>query len=869
MTETIASLVSSDGKAIRTATGSSLASAIAALNIEPDPTLWVWLNYSNSTPDPGALEALLDCASRSSELTGIIGPKLVSTADPRMITQLGLTLTPFGDAFSPVSETFDQGQLDRGGDVLAVGTAGMLVRTTVLAKLGGFDPRAPELAADLDFSIRARMAGNRVVVEPKARVAYDGKAAELGGSMKVELRKASIHLRMVYSPIWSVLLYWLVLIPLGFLRATYRIAQKRPDRIWAEIYSAFWGFFTVPKRLSSRKLLPPNSNVTLAALKPLRANWQQVRAAARASADRDEAQQNLAAFARGNSDEVPAKGFSAALGWVFVLLLATASWHLFPTNIAVTGGNALPLSAQLGDLFARAGASWQPIADGYFAPSDPFNWVLLLLAALTFWSPPLAIGLLLFMARPIAFIGAWRVAALFTKKAWLRNITATGFALWPSLTAALGDARVADVVSSITLPWLVLGIARAAGLGRVGSARSNRQTWSWVALSGLLLAVVGASAPNLLVLVLVGLAVVASMRIRRLGYLFWIPLPLGAIFAPYAYYLIAKLGEPAAVIADPSLAKGVSHLSNLELLVGGSIFTATYLIAGLAALFTKRWGLSLALWCFGLLLVVAAWFTQQLSFPSADGADRTVAGSPLSLLSAAALVFVVLVVIAFDSVDKRWLIRTVCTGLTLLGLLPLLFASATSAPKFASSDGRVVPWLLVSQEDSDAKLLVISADGENYTTKWLSIRGQHLEDASTAYRFELSKLSKTTPYREVAKLAGAMVSANGVDIANELASTKVRYVLVPNNKSATVLEIGSSLDSVPQLESAGVTEFGRLWRVKDQPTLTLTRHSVWSITKGIQVAILGAFVLLAIPSRTRRNAGSEAQIFVDGEDADV
>ena len=854
---------------IRTATGSNIASAIEKLNIEPDSNLWVWLNYSNSVPEPGALESMLELAGRSSELTGVIGPKLVSMQNPRVIKQLGLTLTPFGDAFSPVSEVFDQGQHDRPGDVLAVGTAGMLVRTTVLAELGGFDQNAPELAADIDFSIRARMAGNRVVVEPSAKVAYDGKAAELGRAMKVELRKASIHLRMVYSPIWQVLLYWLALIPLGFLRATYRIAQKRPDRIWAEIYSAFWGFFTAPKRLASRRLLPANANVTLAALKPLRASWQEVRSAARASADRDEAQQNLAALERGHSEVVAAKGFSASLGWIFVMFLAIASWRLFPTNLAVSGANALPLNADLGDLFARAGASWQPIADGYFAPSDPFNWVLLLLGSLTFWSPQFAIGLLLFLARPIAFVGAWRVAGLFTKKAWLRNLAAAAFALWPSLDTALVGARVADVVAAITLPWLVLAVARAAGLGRVGSARSNRQTWSWVALSGLLLAIVGASAPNLLVLVLIGLAVVASMRIRRLGYLFWIPLPLGAIFAPYAYYLLVKVGAPAAILADPSLARGVRHFSNLELLVGGSLSTCAFLCFALVALASKRWALALTLWLFGLVLLAAAWFTQQLSFPSGAGVTRNVAGSPLALLSAVALTVMVLVVIALDAVEKRWLARAAGLALTLIGLLPIAFLSATSSPNFESTDGRVVPWLLVSQAESDARLLVISAEGSTYTAEWLPIRGEHLEDASTAYRFELSKFASTQRYREVAKLAGAMVSANGVDISTELANTKVRYVLVPNDKSATVLEIGSSLDSVPQLESAGVTEFGRLWRVKDQKPMGVTKHSVWSITKGIQVAILGAFVLLAIPSRSRRNIGAGSQIFVEGEDADV
>ena len=851
---------------IRTATGSNLASAIESLNIEPDSKNWVWLNYSNSTPEPGALEALLDAASRASELTAIIGPKLVSTKNPKIITQLGLTLTRFGDAFSPVSETYDQGQHDRPGDVLAVGTAGMLIRSDLFSEIGSFDANAPELAADIDFSLRARLAGKRVVVEPKARVAYDGKGPELGRSMKLELRKASIHLRMVYSPIWLVLLYWIGLIPLGFARAIYRIAQKRPDRIWAEIYSAFWGFFTLPKRLASRKLLPSNAGVNLAGLKPLRASWAEVRTAARASADRDESQQNLAAFARGEEEEVAPKSFGAGLGWLFVLLLLVASWRLFPTSIAVSGANALPLAPNLGDLFARAGASWQPIANGYFAPSDPFNWVLLLLGSITFWAPSFSIGLLLFLARSIAFVGAWRVAGLISKKAWIRNLVALGYALWPSLGLALGEARVADVVAAVTLPWLVLAIARAAGIGRVGSARSNRQTWSWVALAGLLLATLGASAPNLLVLVLIGLAVAASMRLKRFGYLFWIPLPLGAIFAPYAYYLIVKVGEPAAVLADPSLAKSVGEFSNLELVVGGSLFTIAFLAAAVASLLTKRWATALVLWFFALLLLVSAWFVQQLEFPS--GAER-VTGSPLPLLSSFSLVLVVLVALGLDGLRKRSAVRFAAGALVLAGVTPLLFSAVTSSKNFEYTDGRVVPWLLISQAESDGRLLVVSVDKTTYTARLLPVRGTRLEDASTAYRFELQKLNKTESYRDLATLVGDMVSANGIDLTSNLEKTKVQYVLVPNSKSATVLEIGTSLDSVAELESAGVTEFGRLWRVKDSVSLGSTHHSVWSVTKTIQAAIIGAFVLLAIPSRSRRRVGLESEIFVDGGESDV
>jgi hypothetical protein len=300
----------------------------------------------------------------------------------------------------------------------------------------------------------------------------------------------------------------------------------------------------------------------------------------------------------------------------------------------------------------------------------------------------------------------------------------------------------------------------------------------------------------------------------------------------------------------------------LQLLLGGSVFTAMYLLVGLMALVSKRWLAALSLWFFVVLLLVAAWLTQQLSFVS-------VSGSPLALLSGAAVVVVALVSIFLDSLKRSWVIRTAAVALVALGFGPLAYSAATQQPDFVKSDGRVVPWLLVSQAESDARLLVISAEGGTYTAQWLPVRGSHLEDISTAYRFELNSLNQTAEYKAVADLVGDMVSANGKDISASLESTKVQFVLVPNDKSATVLEIGSSLDSVPQLESAGVTEFGRLWRVKDQADAGFTNHSVWSVTKGIQVTIIGAFLLLAIPSRARRKVGVESEIFVAGEEADV
>ena len=86
-------------------------------------------------------------------------------------------------------------------------------------------------------------------------------------------------------------------------------------------------------------------------------------------------------------------------------------------------------------------------------------------------------------------------------------------------------------------------------------------------------------------------------------------------------------------------------------------------------------------------------------------------------------------------------------------------------------------------------------------------------------------------------------------------------------------ELGLAFDSIAELEPIGATDFGRLWRVRDAAASAQSVeppfNTLWSITKAVQVGIIGAFVLLAIPSRTRRRSGSDSEIFVDAEESDV
>ena len=62
----------------------------------------------------------------------------------------------------------DQGQHDGVRDVLAVSSAGMLIRQDVWEELAGFDPHLPLYRDDVDFCWRVHRAGGRVLVAADA-----------------------------------------------------------------------------------------------------------------------------------------------------------------------------------------------------------------------------------------------------------------------------------------------------------------------------------------------------------------------------------------------------------------------------------------------------------------------------------------------------------------------------------------------------------------------------------------------------------------------------------------------------------------------------------------------------------------------------
>ena len=95
----------------------------------------------------------------------VLGPKLKDLSDRRVVREAGITTDRAGRRLTGVEPgEIDQGQHDGSRAVLAVSSAGMLIRRDVWDQLGGFDSNLPLFRDDIDFCWRAHAAGYEVRV---------------------------------------------------------------------------------------------------------------------------------------------------------------------------------------------------------------------------------------------------------------------------------------------------------------------------------------------------------------------------------------------------------------------------------------------------------------------------------------------------------------------------------------------------------------------------------------------------------------------------------------------------------------------------------------------------------------------------------
>lgn len=892
LTESLASAAPARQVSARgTGMGDVLAPALRALGPVESRDEWLWLLADDSIPAPDALERML-AAVEIAPSVAVAGPKLVDPDDPDMLRSFGETVSPWGATVPLVEDELDQAQYDRGPDVLAVQTAGMLVRRAVFDEVGGFDPGLPQVDAGLDFCVRVRLAGHRVIRVAGARVARAvrpedaARRTPASASTRRRLaRVAQLHRRLVWAPGWALPWLWLALVPTALVRALGQLLAKRPGAVFGEIGAALRAAFdgTVP---GARIRLRRGRRVGWAAIAPLRMSWSELRERRAASRERERE-------ARGQSLEIVRSGFVAgggvALLVVFAVLGTAMLWRLVGAA-ALTGGALRPLSATVELLWSNVIGRSADTVFGW-APADPFTVMLGVLGSLTWWDPSLSLVALWFAAMPLAALGAWWCATHVSERVAPPLVAAVLWGLAPPLVFALADGRPGALLAHVLIPWLIL-----AGIEAVRS-------WSAAAGAALLFAAVAACAPSLAPALLLLVLLAVALRPRSVLRLVGIPVLGLAMLAPLAVVQITR-GTPFGIFADPGVPTAFDEPSGWELLLGrpaagldawgevlgllgadGSLAAVASLALpalllvplGLLALLAvvlpgaRRAIPALVIAVIGLATAVAAAHVTV-----ATAGAETITPWPGSGLSLYWFGIVAAAVLAIDALRPISIVATsVLIALAVVGVAPAVVAVALDDSPVVTAGERTLPALVAAEAAGDPSLgtLVIEAQADGA----IAVRiergaGTTLDAISTLDATDLvsDTAARTAEELLVAELAGNLASFGGFDPTAALEEFGIGYVLLPTvdaDATATAQRVTEALDANSRLVAIGETTSGALWRTEVPRTTTSESDGLGVIARGtlaLQAGILLVTVLLALPTGPRRRVVSPAAL--PGED---
>jgi len=851
---------------------------------------WLWLLAHDNAPQPAALEALLGAVEIAPSVA-VAGPKLMRWDEPDVIAEYGETMTYYGASIALVEGELDQAQHDVRSDVLGVAAGGMLVRRTLWTALGGFDPALPSVDAALDFSVRARLAGFRVVVVPGAKVASDGGPEMFGRATVSDRRRAStrraaqLHRRLVYAPAAALPFHWLSLLPLAIIRAFGQLLAKRPGAVGGELSSALSAAFGGSRIGPARRSLKRTKRVGWASIAPLRMPPAAVRER-RAQARDAGRTQSAVVITEARAGFVTNGGL-----WVVLLagIIGLISWGSLIGAPSLTGGAMAPLSETVQQLWSHVGYGWREIGVGFTGAADPFSYVLAVLGSITFWSPSFSLVLLYLLALPLAALGAWFAARQLGTRASLPALAAFLWAIAPPLTGALGGGHLGAVIAHLLLPWLVLAALNAP------------RSWAASAGAALLFAAIAASAPSLVPALVIALLAWVVARPRSIHRLLGIPIPAVALFAPLIVQQALR-GNLLGLFADPGVpvptASGTPlHLALLSPSMGLDGWAAVASSSGLpgvsafvivAALLLPVGVLALlALFVPGSRRAIPSMIIALLGFATAVAASHLQVshlgsaavgiwtGSGLSLFW---LGLVASVLIALDALGRFAIPVGILTAVTITLLVLPMLGSVLLKTTPVEAGARILPAVVTAEADEHPRVgtlvLTPQPDGGLAATVQRG-SGSTLDDQST---LAATSTAPDATSRRVATVAGNLASRSGFDAGPELTKLSIGFVLLTPDATAVHKRTSEALDSNALFAPVGATDNGLLWRfsgLSDEKTIVPPGNTDTALGNLILVGqgiVFGMTLLLGIPTARRRrrlavsgsNPGAPADTF-DGD----
>jgi GT2 family glycosyltransferase len=827
---------------------------------------WLWLLHDDCAPAPDALEQLL-LLVREYPDASVVGCRVRAWPRARRLLEVGVTITGTGRRETGLEPgEYDQGQHDGVRRVLAVSSAGMLVRRRVWDELRGFDRRLPLFRDDLDFGWRAALAGRKVVVSPVA-IVFHAEAATRGvrpianslPSPHRADRAAALYTLLVNCSLLALPFQYVRLAIGSALRAIGYLVGKLPAAAFDEVAAAVWTLarphrivagrvarrkIRTASRADVRALLPrwwtPYANGLDALLSRFAETFRESAAAVADSAARTLRRRgsDISAIESGPAadEAVDVPWGAGPAAWVgrhpvlslsagLAVLALVAGRGLFGSG-TLAGGALLPAPDGASAWWGLYTEQWHPVALGSSEGASPYVVLLGSVGGVLLGKAWLAVDVLMLMAVPLAAWGAFSLARRMFASRGAQAWVALSYGLLPVVSGAVGSGRIGTVTAAILLPWLV----RLAMPLFTDPARSP---WRPAVGAGLVLAAMTAFCPLAWAVAagaaIGGAAVLVARRrlvsLLALAAVFAVPI---AVLLPWSFRVIDHpslvLTEAGAV--DPST----------RALGGGDAWQA--LFGRLSAAGDAPWWIAVGVVMAALAAILrtdrrasvaAAWTVAATSLAVAAIASRQTVSAPGSSVESAVWLGFPVIVAQGALIVAAALAADGATGFIQSGRFgwrqPLALTSsiiAIAAPlaglvwwvgaaphgELARGHDTTLPAYIVDQLKSgdQERVLVLRGDKEHVSYDVVMDDGIRLGDDSVDPLFGTTALDG---------LVADVVSEGRASDADRLADYGIGFVMVPAPADAGLV---AALDGLPGLSKASTDPDQVVGWKFDQPT---------------------------------------------------
>lgn len=596
---------------------------------------WLWLLHDDCAPAPDALAELLAAVADRPNV-GVAGPKILGWHDRNHLLEIGVSIAHNGARWTGLERNErDQGQHDGDGaiPVLAVSTAGALIRRDLFEEIGGFDENLPLFRDDVDFGMRAHMAGYSVICVTSARVFHAEAAATerreidvAGGTFHrphlVDRRHAAFVL-LANLPLWTLPWITLRIFLSAIIRALGYLVVKLPGYALDEVAAVALLFTRLDRLRAARSARRKKRLLPARVIRPLLAPWSEqfklgalrvrdllLRRTERLPepvvgnifTDSDDAYEGdlLAPVQTGFWRQTITRPLVLTLVPLLLLVLIASRARFGP----LAGGALAAVSDSAFAALQFYGQSWHVLGMGSGQTSHPFTPLLAILSLITGANPALFVTTLFFLAPVLALLTMYLFARRFGASRWVAIGSGLMYASSALMVSSINVGLLSTLALIIILPIVALIFAPLFSSipNSVDTTDSVHDNISWrrICVSAIALALTSAISFQIFCAAFIFLgAHLVYLRLRSVDTkilirraLMYLVIIVGAFLA-LAPWSVANILQPGQLFIDQGVPAPIA--SSLHVLLGNLqpfnhapiyIVSATLLIA-IAALFSR------------------------------------------------------------------------------------------------------------------------------------------------------------------------------------------------------------------------------------------------------------------------------------------